>query len=197
MNLLWYFQQQGLKTSWVLHRGSSCTLATVSLNHLVIVVAQGSAQLVVVHVGLVLAQPPQLRHFLRFEELELSVRGRPAYQVLVTLVQQQLQQELPQSDGTVHTCSEGGRRGRRFCPRWLFLTLSHGDHVSYLLPADFFSAQSSADREKSTKTTSSYATCQMPQWQNKHQLKPQKETSWVAPCTLLSSSLCRFYTCVN
>lgn len=78
---------------------------TVSLIHLVIVVTQGSAQLVVVHVGLVLSQPPQLGHFLRLQELELSVCGRPTYQVLVTLVQQQLQQELPQSDGTVHTCS--------------------------------------------------------------------------------------------
>ena len=38
----------------------------------------------------------------QFEELELPVGGRPTDQVFVTLVQQQLQKELPQGDGTVH-----------------------------------------------------------------------------------------------
>lgn len=46
----------------LLHRNNFCSL--FSLFHLVVVVAQGSAQLVVVHVGLVLAQSPQLGHFL-------------------------------------------------------------------------------------------------------------------------------------
>ena len=70
--------------------------------YLVVVVAQGSAQLVIVHVGLVLAQPPQLGHFLWLEQLELAVVGRPADEVLVALVEQKLQQELPECDGALH-----------------------------------------------------------------------------------------------
>src|SRR4029434_7636184 len=70
--------------------------------YLVVVVAQRAAELVVVHVGLVLAEPPQLGHLLRPEQLELAVVGGPADQVLVALVQQQLKQELPQGDGALH-----------------------------------------------------------------------------------------------
>ena len=70
--------------------------------YFVVVVAQGSAQLVVVHVGLVLAQPPELGHLLGLEQLELAVVGRPADEMLVALVEQQLQQELPECDGTLH-----------------------------------------------------------------------------------------------
>lgn len=70
--------------------------------YFVIVVAQGSAQLVIVHIGLVLAQPPELGHFLRLEQLELAIVGRPADEMLVTLVEEQLQQELPERDGTLH-----------------------------------------------------------------------------------------------
>lgn len=70
---------------------------------LVIVVAQGPAQLVVVHVCLVLPEAPQLGHLLRLEEFELTIVGGPADEVLVLLVQQQLQQELPQGDCTLHT----------------------------------------------------------------------------------------------
>ena len=77
---------------------------SVDLRHdvLVVVVAQRAAELVVVHVGLVLAEPPQLGHLLRPEQLELAVVGGPADQVLVALVQQQLKQELPQGDGALH-----------------------------------------------------------------------------------------------
>lgn len=70
--------------------------------YFVIVVAQGSAQLVIVHIGLVLAQPPELGHFFRLKQLEFAIIGRPADEMLVTLVEQQLQQELPERDGTLH-----------------------------------------------------------------------------------------------
>ncbi|KAG7234834.1 hypothetical protein INR49_003915, partial [Caranx melampygus] len=46
--------------------------------------------------------PPQLGHFLRLEQLELTIVGRPADQMFVALVEQKLQQELPQSDGALH-----------------------------------------------------------------------------------------------
>lgn len=88
--------------------------------YLVVVVAQGSAQLVVIHVGFVLAESPQFGHFFCLEELEFTIVGRPADQMLVFLVQQQLQQELPQRDCTLHTWGEG-RTGQRvggpWCPR--------------------------------------------------------------------------------
>lgn len=43
----------------------------------VVVVAQRSAELVVVHVELVFAQSPQFRHLLSVDELELSLRVGP------------------------------------------------------------------------------------------------------------------------
>lgn len=70
---------------------------------LVIIVSKGSAQLVIVHVCFVFAESPQLGHFFRLEQLEFTIVGGPADQVLMLLVQQQLQQELPQRDCTLHT----------------------------------------------------------------------------------------------
>lgn len=72
------------------------------MTYLVVVVAQGSAQFVVVHVGLILAQPPEFGNLLRLEQLELAVVRRPADEMFVTLVQQQLQKELPKCDGALH-----------------------------------------------------------------------------------------------
>lgn len=72
--------------------------------YLVVVVAQSSAQFIVIHIRFVLPQTPKLGHLLRLEQLELAVIRRPADQVLMALVQQQLQQELPQRDGTLHVC---------------------------------------------------------------------------------------------
>lgn len=69
---------------------------------LVVVVAQRPAQLVVVHVVLVLAQPPQPRHLLGVLQLELAVLARPGDEVALALVLQQVEQELPQRDGGVH-----------------------------------------------------------------------------------------------
>lgn len=77
--------------------------------YLVIIVSQGSAQLVVVHVCFVFPESPQLGHFFCFEELEFTIVGGPADQVLMFLVQQQLQQELPQRDCTLHTWGGRGR----------------------------------------------------------------------------------------
>lgn len=57
---------------------------------LVVIVSQGSAQLIVVHVRFVFSESPQFGHFFCFEELEFTIVGRPADQVLMFLVQQQL-----------------------------------------------------------------------------------------------------------
>lgn len=81
----------------------------VGPGYLVIIVSQGSAQLIVVHVRFVFPESPQLGHFFCFEELEFTIVGGPADQMLMLLVQQQLQQELPQGDCTLHTW--GGRGG--------------------------------------------------------------------------------------
>lgn len=55
---------------------------------LVIIVSQGSAQLVIVHVCFVFPESPQFGHFFCFEELEFTIVGSPADQVLMFLVQQ-------------------------------------------------------------------------------------------------------------
>lgn len=75
--------------------------------HLVIIVTQGSAQLIIIHVCFVFSESPQFGHLFGFEELEFTIVGGPADQMLMFLVQQQLQQELPQRDCTLHTW--GGR----------------------------------------------------------------------------------------
>lgn len=80
--------------------------------YLVVIVSQCSAQLVIVHVCLVLAEAPQLGHFFRLEELELAIVRCPADEVLMFLVQQQVQKELPQRDCTLHTWGGGEEAGR-------------------------------------------------------------------------------------
>lgn len=74
--------------------------------YLVIIVSQGSAQLIIVHICFVFSESPQLGHFFCFEELEFTIVRGPADQMLMFLIQQQLQQELPQRDCTLHTCGE-------------------------------------------------------------------------------------------
>lgn len=70
---------------------------------LVVIVAQGARQFVVVHVVLVLAEAPQLGHLLGVDELELALVVGPGDDLLVLLrVHQQLEQELPQSDIGLH-----------------------------------------------------------------------------------------------
>ena len=65
---------------------------------LVVVVPQAPGQLLVVHLGLVLAQAPSPRHLVRVAQLELPAVAGPRYELLARLVGQQLQQELPQLD---------------------------------------------------------------------------------------------------
>lgn len=74
---------------------------------LVVVVAQSPAQLVVVHVVLVLPESPQPGHFLGVDQLKLPLLARPVDDVLVLVTQQELQQELPKCYVRVHDC--GGR----------------------------------------------------------------------------------------
>lgn len=71
--------------------------------YLHVVVAQRPAEFVIVHVGLVLADPPEPGHLLCLQQLELPVVGGPADDVLVLGLLEQLEEELPQGDGTVHS----------------------------------------------------------------------------------------------
>lgn len=70
---------------------------------LYIVVSQGSAELVVIHIRLVLANAPETRHLLGLQKLELAIVRRPADHVLILRLLKELKKELPQSDGTVHS----------------------------------------------------------------------------------------------
>ena len=63
---------------------------------LVVVVAQAATQLLVVHLGLVLADAPAARDLVWVRQLELPAVPRPADEVLARLVRQQLKEELPQ-----------------------------------------------------------------------------------------------------
>ena len=82
----------------------------VHLRHdvLVVVVTQGATQLVVVHVRLVLALAPALRHLVRVDHLELAVRALPLDARHVVAVRQQLEQELPQLDLTAACNTDDG-----------------------------------------------------------------------------------------
>lgn len=59
---------------------------------------QGSAQFVVVHVGLRFPFAPPTRHFVRVGELELAVGALPGYATGVRRVAEELQEELPKLD---------------------------------------------------------------------------------------------------
>ena len=65
---------------------------------LVVVVAEGPAELVIVHVGLALPLPPAPRHLVRVGHLELPVGAFPGDAVGIGAVRQKLQQELPKLD---------------------------------------------------------------------------------------------------
>lgn len=67
---------------------------------LVVVVAQGSTQLVVVHVGFALPLTPAPRHLVWVGHLELAVGSFPRDAGRVGAVGQKLQEELPQLDLT-------------------------------------------------------------------------------------------------
>lgn len=72
-------------------------------SYLIIVVPQSPAELVIIHVGLVLAQPPQPGHLLSIHQLELTtIPWSPGDDVAIALFSQQLQQKLPQRHRGVH-----------------------------------------------------------------------------------------------
>ena len=62
---------------------------------LVVVVAQGARQLVVVHVRFALLQSPESGDLFGVHQLELALIVRPADDLLVFFVQQKLEQKLP------------------------------------------------------------------------------------------------------
>ena len=66
---------------------------------LVVVVAQAAAQLLVVHLGFVLAGAPAAGDLLGVDELELPLTTGPRDAVLTVSVREQLKQKLPQLDG--------------------------------------------------------------------------------------------------
>ena len=70
----------------------------LSHNVLVVVVAQRTTQLVVVHVGLRLALPPAACHLVRVDQLKLALRALPGDAGGVGGVGEELQEELPQLD---------------------------------------------------------------------------------------------------
>lgn len=73
--------------------------------YLHIIVSEGSAEFVIVHIRLVLPYSPEPGHLFRLQKLELpTVRG-PADHVLVLRLLEELQEELPQGDSAVH-CNE-------------------------------------------------------------------------------------------
>ena len=67
---------------------------------LVVVVAETATQLLVVHLGLVLARAPSPGHLLGVDELELPLPAGPGDAVLTLAVGQELQQKLPQLYGS-------------------------------------------------------------------------------------------------
>lgn len=72
----------------------------------VVVVAQRSAQLVIVHVGFALAFPPAPSHLVRVDELELAIGALPGDARHVGAVREELQQELPQLNLTTACVEE-------------------------------------------------------------------------------------------
>lgn len=78
---------------------------------LYIIVSEGSAEFVIIHVGLVLANPPKTSHLFCLQKLELSIVRGPADHVLILRLLQELKEELPQGDGTVHSNGPGRARG--------------------------------------------------------------------------------------
>ena len=67
---------------------------------LVIVVSQTSGQFLIVHLWFVFPDAPPSSHLIRIHHLELPTISCPGYEALAGLVSEQLQQELPQLDGT-------------------------------------------------------------------------------------------------
>lgn len=75
---------------------------------LVVVVAQAAAELLVVHLGLVLPDAPPTSYFVRVGELELPAVACPRDEPLAGLVGEQFEEELPQLDGAAACNSRVG-----------------------------------------------------------------------------------------
>jgi len=69
-------------------------------NVLVVIISETSGEFLVVHLRFVLPDPPPPRHLVRIGHLELPAVSGPADEGLAGLVREELQQELPQLDGT-------------------------------------------------------------------------------------------------
>lgn len=67
-------------------------------NVFIVVVSEGPAQLVVIHVGFALALPPAPGHLIGVRHFELPVGPLPGDAAGVGAVREQLQEELPQLD---------------------------------------------------------------------------------------------------
>ena len=74
---------------------------------LIIVITQGSTQLVVIHVCLVLPQSPQPSHFFCINQLKFSVIICPCDNTCVLIADKEFQQKLPQRNVCLHvTCKQ-------------------------------------------------------------------------------------------
>lgn len=96
-------------------------LAQYFLNDiLVIVVAQGSAQLVIVHVRLVLPESPQASHLFCINQLKFAIIVSPGDNTCVLVTDKEFQQKLPQRNIRLHvTCKYScARRHWRHCHIW-------------------------------------------------------------------------------
>lgn len=83
---------------------------------LAVVVAQATAELVVVHPRLVLARAPVPGNLLRLQDAELVAVAGPLDHVLLVRREEEVEQELPQLDGSTANgdcATEGGRRGTK------------------------------------------------------------------------------------
>lgn len=89
-------------SGWAIFKHSSERDATTCVFYLVVVVSEGPAEFVVVHVGLVLAGSPQPGHLLRLQQFELPFFIGPADQLFIAGIQKELEKELPQGDRVVH-----------------------------------------------------------------------------------------------
>lgn len=99
--LPWRREQRSKQSSLELLRGMRIGAGFPPYLH--VVVAQRPAEFIIVHAGLVLADPPEPGHLLCLQQLELAVVGGPADDILVLGLLEQLEEELPQGDGTVHS----------------------------------------------------------------------------------------------
>jgi len=86
---------------------------TYGLCYLHIIVSESTAEFIIVHAGLVLADSPQSGHLLCLLQFELPVIGGPTDDILVLRLFQELEEELPQGDSTVHSSKLKRRKAEK------------------------------------------------------------------------------------